>query len=135
VTVTFAPTVTQHESAIVTVVACTMGQQAVAVVAHGYGGNAPGTGPTLAGDTVFYQNVLSGGSTSSIVGILPSGQPFAADNSANLCLQADGTGTADLCYQNGDCQAAGETCVSSGAPGRPSIRAALRRCARNLYVE
>src|SRR5262249_12521274 len=56
-------------------------------------------------------------STSSIVGILPSGQRFAADNSASVCLQADGTGTGDLCYQNADCRAAGETCVSSGSDG------------------
>ncbi len=117
VTITFTPTVTQHQSAIVTLVACTAGPKAIAVVAHGYGGNAPGTGPTLAGDTVFYQGVAPGASTSpsSIVGILRSGQRFVADNSANVCLQADGTGTGDLCYRNGDCQAAGETCVSSGA--------------------
>jgi len=117
VTITFAPSVTQHESAIVTVVACTKGQPGVALVAHGYGGNAPGTGPTLAGDTAFYQGFLTAASISSIVGILPSGQRFAADNSANLCLQADGTGTGDLCYQNSDCQAAGETCVSAGSNG------------------
>src|SRR5262245_15028227 len=115
VTITFAPTVTQHQSAIITVVACTTGQQGVAMVAHGYGGNAPGTGPTLAGDTVFYEGVPPGNSTSSIVGIFPSGQRFAADNSANVCLQADGTGTGDLCYQAADCQAAGETCVGSGS--------------------
>ena len=48
--------------------------------AHGYGGAAPGTGPTLATHPVYFQCLTAAGLW--LIGVIPNGDRFAADLSA-----------------------------------------------------
>jgi PKD repeat protein len=105
VTVTFAPTAPGHQRANITSVACGANRPVVHLLAHGYGGDAPGSGPTLAADPVF-GNIFNRGTFS----IQPDGQRVAIDNSASVCRRPEGGGSGDLCVAPSDCVAAGEVC-------------------------
>ena len=60
ITLTFAPTSEGHQSARVSLVANAGNRQAVSFITHGYGGNAPDAGPTLAEDPFFFSEVAAG---------------------------------------------------------------------------
>lgn len=113
VTVTFTPAAIGHQSARIGAVACAAGTNTVAFLAHGYGGDAPDTGPTLATGPLYYSGLAPGVPRFGMFGILPSGKRFDVDNSAKWCVSGNNTGTRDLCYVDGDCQAAGEQCVAT----------------------
>lgn len=113
VTVTFAPTATGHQSARIGAVACAAGTKTVAFLSHGYGGDAPDTGPTFSSDPLYYSGLAPGVPRFGMYGILPGGQRFDVDNSAKWCVSGNNTGTRDLCYVDADCQASGEHCVDT----------------------
>src|SRR5215470_1024900 len=98
VDVTFAPTATGHQSAFLTIVASASNRSAVRLLAHGFGGSAPGSGPTLAADPLFYLDAQG-----NPTGILPSGLSFFADNRLRTCVTSDGVATGDVCVSNNDC--------------------------------
>src|SRR5205823_10556654 len=62
------------------------------LLAHGFGGSAPGTGPTFASEPLFFADLA--GSTQQI---LPDGTRLPADNTLHSCQNADRTGSSDLC--------------------------------------
>jgi hypothetical protein len=68
-TVRFAPEVAGHAHAAISLVASATNRAAVSLLTHGFGGTAPGSGPTLAARTAFYagpHDTLPGvGSTAS----------------------------------------------------------------------
>src|SRR5262249_31535229 len=88
VNVTFAPTATGHQSAFLTTVASASNRSSVRLLAHGFGGSAPGTGPTLAADPLFYLDAQG-----NPTGILPNGLSFFADNRLRTCVTSDGVAT------------------------------------------
>jgi len=113
VTITFTPGTTGHQSADVAVVACAANRDAVHVLAHGYAGEAPGNGPTLAAEPAFYNSFLFGEGVSLL---LPSGQRLPANNFTHTCLMPqNGIGTGDACLVDADCAANGGTCVQSSS--------------------
>jgi len=105
-TLTFAPAVPGHQAGDVAVVGSTATPRAVHLLVHGYGGAAPGTGPTLAADPVFYNDFALGP-----LGILPSGARFTADNRVHACQTPGGGGSGDVCVTDADCASAGESCA------------------------
>jgi PKD repeat protein len=112
VTLTFSPADAGHRSADVVAVASASNRCAVHLLAHGYGGTAPGTGPTGASGPLFY-NSFSG----NTVGILPAGDRFTLDTSVHVCqTPGNGIGTGDLCVVDDDCAANGGTC-NQALPG------------------
>ncbi len=114
-TLTFAPTTAGHQSANVVVVASGANRCAVHLLAHGFGGSAPSSGPTLAAAPVFY------GLGSDVGGIMPSGARFTVDTTTSSCQSpGGGPGTLDVCFADADCAANGGTCDST-TPAPPNI--------------
>ncbi|MFN8543955.1 MAG: PKD domain-containing protein [Candidatus Binatia bacterium] len=112
ITVRFAPTAAGHQMATVTTVACASKTPLVHLLAHGYGGDAPDSGPTLAETPLFYVDFRNQPNA-----ILPNGTRVAIDNTVHLCLADTGTGSRDLCLTNADCSVRGEHCIPT-AQGR-----------------
>jgi hypothetical protein len=113
VTLTFAPNAEGHRNARVSIVANDSNRETVSLLAHGYGGSSPGTGPTYAADPVFYTAIaqLIGLGT---YGIMPDGRNFFADNTVHTCLvPGNGLGTGDFCLTDQDCAVNGGTCTQS----------------------
>ncbi len=108
VTVTFAPAGGGHQTATITALASASNAPVVEVLAHGFGGSAPATGPTLAPDTLFYLTFLG-----APRGIFPDGRRFAVDNTVGLCQ-----GTGDPCVVGADC-ASGTCLAGNGATFDP----------------
>ncbi len=102
VTVTFAPGAPGHQSATLTAVASARNAPVVEVLAHGFGGAAPATGPTQARGTLFYLNALG-----APLGIAPDGTRFAVDNTVGLCQ-----GSGDPCVVGSDCSSG--VCLPGG---------------------
>lgn len=109
-TLTFAPTVTGHASAQVVVVASATNRAAVTLLAHGYGGGAPGDGPTLLASPVF------AALGTSVTRLAPDGGRTAVDDHTGTCGVSGGPGTGDVCVAGGDCNTPGETCSAGDAP-------------------
>ncbi|HLK10649.1 MAG TPA: PKD domain-containing protein [Candidatus Binatia bacterium] len=120
VTVTFAPQAPGHQSATLTAVASASNVPVIEVYAHGFGGAAPGTGPTLAASNLFYLSLLG-----APQGIAPDGTRFAIDNTVGLCQ-----GTGDPCIVAGDC-ASGACLPGGGATFDPVD---LCSDGQNLYL-
>src|SRR5262249_61109590 len=79
----------------------------VSLLGDGYGGSAPGPGPTAASTPVFY----SPSSGSMVRGFLPDGTPIAPDTSVRACaVPGGGPGTGDTCVVDADCAPNGGTC-------------------------
>src|SRR5262249_20524843 len=112
VTIRFAPSAaaTGHEAAVITAVASSQRNGVLHLLAHGYAGAAPGSGPTLAGSTLYYMDTAG-----HLQGIQPDGGHFPIDNNVGSCLGDNGIGTRDACVTNQDCDVAGEQCVPSQA--------------------
>jgi PKD repeat protein len=110
VTLTYAPTVAGHDGATVTMVASATNRPVVHVLTHGFGGDAPGWGPTLAAEPLFAYDFGF-----NLTEFLPSGQQVVIDNNTFGCQTPDGFGTGDVCLVPKDCDIPGET-VCGGSP-------------------
>jgi hypothetical protein len=104
--VTFTPSATGHQDARIRLVIAASNRHSVTFLAHGYGGVAPGSGPTLLAAPVYTPFPDLGG-------IMPDGTLFATDGTTGTCAAAGG-GTGDVCVVDADCRSAGESC-SGGA--------------------
>jgi hypothetical protein len=84
------------------------------LMAHGFGGSAPGTGPTLAAETLFYvaPEVING--EVPVYGVLPNGTKFQVDNRLRAC---GGQFPFDICTRDGDCLGGGG-CQTTGTCAR-----------------
>src|SRR5262249_45478309 len=81
---------------------------AVHLLAHGYGGAAPGTGPLPTSDPVFFET------SSDTEGIFPNGTRFIADDTVRSCsVPGNGPGTGDYCLTDADCPANHGTCPAT----------------------
>jgi hypothetical protein len=102
VTVAFAPAVPGHQSATLTAVASARNASVVEILAHGFGGAAPATGPTQAAGTLFYLDARG-----APLGIARDGTRFAVDNTVGLCQ-----GSGDPCIVGSDCSSG--VCLPGG---------------------
>jgi hypothetical protein len=114
VELTFAPTVAGHQDTTLTVVGAAANRSAVHVLAHGFGGSAPGTGPTLAAEPLFTTEDFE-----SMLAIMPSGARVSIDTSVPTCEDSGGGGTGDVCVAPADCVNPGETCTGDVTPVSP----------------
>ncbi|HZP41979.1 MAG TPA: PKD domain-containing protein [Candidatus Binatia bacterium] len=108
VVLAFAPAAPGHQQAVLTGVASSANRPVIHALAHGFGGTAPGSGPTLAADPVFGH--ASGAGTFAI---RPSGARVAVDDTVGVCRSHAGGGTQDLCVVSNDCRSGGESCTTS----------------------
>jgi hypothetical protein len=108
VTVTFAPTAVGHEAATIDVVTPKSAPQFTAFLAHGYGGSAPGPGPTMMDQVVLYTDLFG-----LVHGFLPNGTPVNPDTSVYTCF-VNGQNEGDICTADVDCAPNGGTCQHSG---------------------
>jgi hypothetical protein len=93
--------------ATVSLVASASNRASVAVLAHGYGGTAPGSGPTLAERTLYYAAAPPRG----VQGIRPDGSSFPAGAVVHACqVPGGGRGNGDACVVDADCRPLGGTC-------------------------
>src|SRR5262249_3569453 len=90
VTVTFAPTAVGHAAATIAVVTPESTRQFTAFLTHGYGGSAPGPGPTQMALPVFYTDL-----TGAVDGFLPSGAPISPSTGVYQCVSGNAPG--DVC--------------------------------------
>src|SRR5262249_35239151 len=104
-TVTFAPTAPGHAAATIALAASASNRSFVSLLGHGYGGSAPGAGPTSASTAVFYAPTFA--AASIVKGFLLDGTPIAPDSGVYAC--AGGSGTGDTCVVDADCAANGGT--------------------------
>ena len=122
-TVSFTPNVVGHASSKVATVACAANVNAVQLLAHGVGGDAPG--PTFASETLFFTDSVPGVLGTGTFGLLPNGQRIGVDSSASVCqAPANGAGTGDLCLSDRDCINGGiclknANCIRGEREGQP----------------
>jgi PKD repeat protein len=108
VTVTFAPTASGHASAMIALVSGASNRSLLALIARGYGGSAPGPGPTQGSSPLLYYTSLP---YEGVKGYLPSGAPFALDDHTGSCSDpGGGFGSSDQCIADADCAANGGVC-------------------------
>jgi hypothetical protein len=125
-TLSFTPTAVGHASTKLVAVACAANTNAVQMLAHGVGGDAPG--PTFAADTLFFTDSVPGVLGTGTFGLLPSGQRIAVDSSASICQAPEnGAGTGDLCISDRDCINNGiciksANCVRGAREGQPCTK-------------
>ena len=105
--VTFTPAVAGHASAHLMLVASASNRGAVSFLAHGYGGAAPGHGPTLLDVPVFAPL------GTEVMRIAPDGARVPIATTIGFCSAPGGPGTADVCARDGDCGTAGEVCATT----------------------
>jgi PKD domain/Abnormal spindle-like microcephaly-assoc'd, ASPM-SPD-2-Hydin len=115
VTVTFAPEAAGHASASIALASGDTTRPLVSLLAHGYGGNAPGPGPTLASVPLFY--VIGDIAGDMVKGFLPSGAPIAPDLGVHSCGTDPNFSFGDACVDNADCATNGGTCQPSTGSG------------------
>lgn len=115
VTVRFAPTTEGHQQATLAIILAAANRRLLRVLAHGYAGNAAGTGPTLAAVPAFYTEYSRTVLGMTLVGIAPDGTRFAVDNNVYSCQAPPGTfASGDACLSDTDCAANGGTCQRNG---------------------
>ncbi len=115
VTVTFAPAGAGHVAATIAVVSGASNRPLVSLVARGYGGDAPGAGPTLGSTPLLYYTTTQE-FLDVIGGVMPSGAPFTLDYHSGTC-RGDIGFSFDACVTDGDCAANGGSCPQSGVCG------------------
>lgn len=109
--VRFAPSVAGHAHAVVSLVASASNRTTASLLAHGHGGAALGSGPTLAARTVFHAQSVPPVVAREVRGIRPDGSRFFADNVVHACtVPGGGTGNGDACLVDADCAVHGGTC-------------------------
>jgi PKD repeat protein len=107
ITLRFAPDAPGHAMATVSLVASASNRASLALLVHGYGGTAPGSGPTLAERTLFY----SAPPPLGVRGLRPDGSSFSAGSEVHACaVPGDGRGNGDACVVDADCRPLGGTC-------------------------
>ncbi|HWP67061.1 MAG TPA: PKD domain-containing protein [Candidatus Limnocylindria bacterium] len=111
-TIRFAPTDAGHAEAVLTLLASATNRAAVSLLAHGFGGAAPGSGPTLAARPAYYVAPRDDPPGAGVHAIQPDGTRLFAHNTVSACT-APGGGTGDACLVDADCAVAGETCDTS----------------------
>jgi hypothetical protein len=114
VTVTFAPQAAGHASASIALVSGDTTRPLVTLLAHGYGGSAPGPGPTLAALPLFYAFFAIPGDL--VKGFLPDGTPIAPDMGVHMC-GTDPNSFGDACVNDTDCATNGGTCQPGAGSG------------------
>jgi hypothetical protein len=107
--VDFAPAAAGHASAHLMLTTSASNRAAVSFLAHGYGGTAPGDGPTLVGVPLF------GAFGSDITRLAPDGARVPVDGGIGLCTLPNVPGGNDVCAVNGDCPG-GEVCEAPTTP-------------------
>jgi hypothetical protein len=100
----FAPAAAGHAGAHVMLITSASNRASVSFLAHGYGGTAPGDGPTLVEVPLF--SAFGSGLTRHA----PDGTRQPVDGGIGLCTLGS-----DVCAANGDC-AGGETCSAPTTP-------------------
>src|SRR5262249_9088348 len=119
ITVTFAPTVAGHAAATIAVVTPKSTRQFAAFLAHGFGGSAPGPGPTQQAQPVLYTDNFG-----NVFGFLPNGAPIAPATGVYQCY-ANGFIQGDICITDADCAPNGATgphtgqCLGGDRNGQP----------------
>ncbi|HMF03700.1 MAG TPA: PKD domain-containing protein, partial [Acidimicrobiia bacterium] len=108
ITVTFAPTVAGHAAATLAVVTPKSTRQFAAFLAHGFGGSAPGPGPTQLAQPVLYTDVFG-----KVFGFLPNGTPINPNTDVYQCF-VNGQNEGDICTTDADCAPNGGTCPHQG---------------------
>jgi hypothetical protein len=120
VTVTFAPAATGHASVTIALVSGATNRPLVSLVARGYGGSAPGPGPTLGSAPVLYFPSPPPGFSDGVVrGFFPNGAPFTLDSHVGSCTGVGG----DSCVTDVDCAAERGVCPQSATCPTTSERA------------
>lgn len=119
ITVTFTPSAEGHQSSEVVTVASASNSCVAHLLAHGFGGAAPATGPTFASAPVFYTDSAPGIPGIGTFGIAPTGNRFYVDNTVHVCST-----TFDYCVNDHDCVSGGtclttSTCVRGDKAGQP----------------
>jgi hypothetical protein len=89
-------------------VASASNQSVVQLLAHGYAGAVPGTGPIPVADPAFWNG------TFSTQMLMPSGARIGPDDSVHTCFNPSGAGTGDYCLTDADCSVNGGTCPATG---------------------
>ena len=113
-TITFAPTTAGHAAATIVLAASAANRSFVSLLGHGYGGSAPGPGPTAASTPAFYAPTFT--ATPIVQGFLPDGTPIAPDTGVHACaVPGNGAGTGDTCVVDSDCAANGGTCPQNAS--------------------
>src|SRR5262245_73783 len=115
VTVTFTPQAAGHASASIALVSGDPNRPLVTLLAHGYGGTAPGPGPTLASMPLFaYVTDITG---DRVKGFLPDGTPIAPNLGVHACGTDPNFSFGDACVNNADCATNGGTCQPGSGSG------------------
>ena len=113
VVVRFLPVAAGHQHALIALSACAANVTTVTLPAHGFGGAAPGTGPTLASTTAFH------GPT--VAGILPNGTRFEPDLLLRSCYTSAGGLTFSQCTRDQDCPSNGTCPAVATCPSGPNL--------------
>src|SRR4029453_9800999 len=95
-TLHFAPPAPAHADAVLSLVASATNRAAISILAHGFGGAAPGSGPTLAVRTVFYSapdQTLPGDGVYGLRPMAPASLPAAPFTRARSRAAVRETGT------------------------------------------
>src|SRR5215471_10812203 len=103
-----APAAVGHEAATIAVVTPKSPKQFTAFLAHGYGGSAPGPGPTMMSQVVLYADIFG-----QVRGFLPDGMSVNPDTNVWTCF-VNGQNEGDICTSDADCAPNGGTCQRSG---------------------
>lgn len=104
IVVTFAPTGPGHSSAEIRLVTSAANRPTLALLAHGYGGTAPGDGPTLVDVPVFAAPGVE------LTRIAPDGTHTIVDATTGLCTGGD------VCLASDECPTSAETCSAATTP-------------------
>ena len=108
--VQFSPSSGGHVAGQLTVLPCDPTQPPVALLAHGYGGDGPASGPSLAGAPVFANRGPGG-----LEAWLPAGARVPLSLAAGHCERRNGASSGDLCVADRDCSGT-ETCSAPSGP-------------------
>lgn len=114
VAVAFGPGVGGHQHARITLVAGASNRSVVSVMAHGFGGVAPGTGPSLAAEPLFWTNPRPDNFGVGVFGMLPDGTRIAPPSEVRSCeAPGSGLGSGDYCLADADCAPNGGRCPAT----------------------
>jgi hypothetical protein len=108
--VTFTPAAQGHASAHVLLVTSASNREGVTYLTHGYGGTAPGDGPTLVDAPVF----AALGTGLDRIG--SDGARVSIDDTTATCAPPGASFGGDVCAVDSDCHNSGELCGGTAVP-------------------